>query len=690
MNRKPIHNWLALLLISSFLYACQNPQEVLESLEDPDISEEVEVPAGFDFNMNQSHTVQVLARKTNGFPMEQVLFRLYTDNPASGGALIGKGVTDESGALTLQVDVSNAEDQVFLQPSHEAWEAGKMIDLLEEDVQSIWEWDISEESTAPPSEPATTESSCQCPPGGREITWPVGTKEYVVPQGSIQCISSSIVRTFDKIVVEGSLYITNDAIVKFPGDTFHVASTGLLDICKGAGISFGGKVTEFEGDIRVDGWLEDCNASRIRYQSLSLGDGAVVAHFGNQLYLPEEGVAYHGTEKDGYIFFGGINFNGTVSGSACPEVEQGVKWRIFGESERFIEPTIICFSHCKDCEGLDNLSCGGSSVRDLYHTYNGAEEEEEVSEEICGNGIDDDGNGLIDCEDGACSAEADCERVDSDTDGIPDEKDDFPQDPSLAFSTYIPSQTGFHTYAFETGWPTQGDFDYNDLVVDINHEYLRNATGGIEKLIFHAVVRAAGETGKVAMGISLDDLAASQVASVSGTQSPSTAEAYNGVEAGQEHPVVILFEDAHNLLGTGTDKRVNSGGTESFDAPVASLEVTITFKNALESVGTCNPFIFTNGKRGQETHLKGYNPTQKVDDSFFGIGDDASQGTDSYQNKNGLPWALLFPERFAYPVEGTAIWDSYEKFHRWTQNYGRQEKSWFNISQGNPDRIVDN
>ena len=689
MNRQPVPNWLALLLIGSFLYSCQNPQEVLESLEGPDISEEVEVPAGFDFGMNQSYTVRVLARKTNGFPMKGVLFEVFTGNPASGGVLIGKGVTDESGSLPLTIDVSGAQSQVFLQPSHAAWETGKTIELLAEELQSVWEWDISEEEPGPLSEPATTTSSCQCPPGGREVAWPVGIDEYVVPQGSIQCISSSVVRTFDKIVIEGSLYITNEAIVKFPGDTFHVASTGLLDVCPGAGISFGGKVTEFEGDVRIDGWLEDCRASSVSYQSLSLGDGAVITHFSNQLYLPEEGVAYHGSGKEGHIFFGGINFNGTVSGTTCPEVQSGVKWRIFGESEPYIEPSIICFSYCKDCEGLDKLSCGNSSVRELYRSYNGIGEEE-VPEEICGNGIDDDGNGLIDCEDGACSAKAACEEIDSDTDGVPDDLDDFPQDPRLAFSTYIPSKTGFQTYAFETGWPQQGDFDYNDLVVDINQEYVRNATGGIEKLIFHTVVRAAGATGKVAMGISLDALAANQVASVRGTQSPSTAEAFNGVEAGQQHPVVILFEDAHKLLGTGTDKQVNAGGTESTHAPVATLEVTITFKDPLESVGTCNPFIFTDGKRGKETHLKGYNPTQKVDDSYFGLGDDASQGTDSYQNKNGLPWALLFPERFAYPVEGTAIWDSYEKFHRWARNYGRQEQTWFKVNQSNPDRIVDN
>ena len=682
-------NLLALLLALCFLPACQDSQDILASLDDPDFSLEIEVPAGFNFETAHKHAIQVIARKTNGYPMEGILFQVYSDDPASGGSIITKGITDESGSLQFKMELPEVHNQVFLSSTHPAWNSGRMIELDAEEVQSVWEWDLRDSSPPPTSGPATSGSSCGCPEGGREVPWPVGDAVYTVPAGSVQCISTSTVRSFEKFVVEGSLYITGNAIVKFPGDTLHVAQGGRIEVCPEAGLSLQTSVTTLEGDIFLDGWIEACKANIVRYTSLSMGDGAILSHFGNQLFLPEDGVQYHGAEKDAHIFFGGLAFNGTLSGTTCPRLDTGIKWEIFGGSEQYIEPDIICFSYCRDCEGLSGLSCGNGSTMNLHRSYN-QEEVVILPDEICGNGIDDDGNGLVDCEDGACSTSTVCQIVDSDDDHVKDEEDDFPQDASLAFSTFTPNKNGAYTYAFESGWPEQGDYDFNDLVVDITYEYLRNSVGMIEKLIIHSTVRGIGSKEKVAFGMSLDDLAATQIESVEGNNSPSISAAYNGLEALQEHPVVILFDDAHALMGSSSGKEINSGSEESLSLDPVKLSVSLSFKSPLESVGVFNPFIYTNGDRGREIHLKGYFPTDKINDEYFGTFDDASHGILSYQNKRGLPWALLIPERFAYPQEGIQLWDSYEKFNGWTRNYGRQEKTWFRRSNGKLDRVVDN
>jgi hypothetical protein len=58
--------------------------------------------------------------------------------------------------------------------------------------------------------------------------------------------------------------------------------------------------------------------------------------------------------------------------------------------------------------------------------------------------------------------------VDADNDGVNDVDDEYPTDPNKAFNNYYPSKTGSASVAFEDQWPSKGDYDLNDLVVDYN------------------------------------------------------------------------------------------------------------------------------------------------------------------------------------------------------------------------------
>ena len=62
--------------------------------------------------------------------------------------------------------------------------------------------------------------------------------------------------------------------------------------------------------------------------------------------------------------------------------------------------------------------------------------------------------------------ETQIEEEDTDNDGIIDFYDEYPDDPDKAYDTYTPSIYGWGTYAFEDLWPNQGDYDFNDLVIN--------------------------------------------------------------------------------------------------------------------------------------------------------------------------------------------------------------------------------
>jgi hypothetical protein len=68
---------------------------------------------------------------------------------------------------------------------------------------------------------------------------------------------------------------------------------------------------------------------------------------------------------------------------------------------------------------------------------------------------------------------------DTDADGATDFVDSFPDDPNLAYENYYPSQSFFGSLAFEDLWPSRGDYDFNDLVIDYQFKEILNANNEV-------------------------------------------------------------------------------------------------------------------------------------------------------------------------------------------------------------------
>ncbi|MEM9722277.1 MAG: DUF4842 domain-containing protein, partial [Bacteroidota bacterium] len=82
-------------------------------------------------------------------------------------------------------------------------------------------------------------------------------------------------------------------------------------------------------------------------------------------------------------------------------------------------------------------------------------------------------------------------------------------------------------------------------------------------------------------------------------------------------------------------------------------------------------------------------PTFLADQSFFGIFDDVSVGTNTYTDKQGLPWGLAIPESLKYPKEGVAIWNAYPLFNAWAESNGTEEQAWYEVQFASQGQIVE-
>jgi LruC domain-containing protein len=182
----------------------------------------------------------------------------------------------------------------------------------------------------------------------------------------------------------------------------------------------------------------------------------------------------------------------------------------------------------------------------------------------------------------------------------------------------------------------------------------------------------------------LEGLSPADIQSVSGTTAPSITTTSGGCESGQSKAVLIVYDNGHTLMGARNGQFINTSDTAGVILDPVELQIEVVFTTPQASIGEINPFIFTKGIRGNEIHLKGFAPTDLVDNNLFGTFSDASEGTNTYQTANGMPWGLSFSTEFSYPKEKANFLDAYPFFSNWVLSGGSEQTNWYLSSKATP------
>ncbi|MFZ4401837.1 MAG: LruC domain-containing protein [Bacteroidales bacterium] len=286
---------------------------------------------------------------------------------------------------------------------------------------------------------------------------------------------------------------------------------------------------------------------------------------------------------------------------------------------------------------------------------------------------------------------------DTDGDGISNNLDDYPSDASKAFNNYYPSKTQFGTLAFEDLWPSKGDYDFNDVVVDYRYNNITNASNYVVSIQATYIVKATGAGFSNGFGFQIPGLLPSAVQSVSGTHLTETgliSTMSNGLEANQSKATIIVFDNAWknftNFTGSNPDgfsgvNTVVNGRKGTPDTLNINIVLNQPLKTSVLGTPPYNPFIIVNKQRGKEIHLPDQAPTDLANPALFGTSSDNSSPLNGryYKTANNLPWALNIVEKFNYPTEKSKIIQGYLNFANWAQSGGLQNKDWFKSSNGN-------
>lgn len=265
---------------------------------------------------------------------------------------------------------------------------------------------------------------------------------------------------------------------------------------------------------------------------------------------------------------------------------------------------------------------------------------------------------------------------DTDNDGVPDDRDEAPNDGSYSYTTHYPAQNTFYTVAFEDLWPSRGDYDMNDVVVEYNSTHYLNAQNNVVKVTDRIRPVWAGGTLGSGFGYQLG-VPSSSVASVTKTSTyndPSFSYniSSNGTEAGQSKATIMVFDNINDLSLRASGEK-----------PLFTMDINFNGAISPSTLTTppYNPFIVINkmDNRSAEVHLPRKEPTSLANIALLGTYNDRSLPSTGryYVSDDNMPFAILIPDTFEYPTESTNISVFYPKFSEWATSNGSLSPDWY-------------
>ncbi|WP_282124246.1 LruC domain-containing protein [Algibacter mikhailovii] len=257
---------------------------------------------------------------------------------------------------------------------------------------------------------------------------------------------------------------------------------------------------------------------------------------------------------------------------------------------------------------------------------------------------------------------------DTDGDGIVDRNDSYPEDANKAFEMFTPSKYGWGTVAFEDLWPTNGDYDFNDLAVNYRVIAVLNADGEAVQIDFMINTKSNRASFTNGFGIEMKSILPSQIESVSGNIliHDYIIQNVNGTEANQDNAVIIIFDDSNSMLQ---------------EENIVSVKFTSPISTSVLGAAPFNPFMIIDKTREKEVHLA-YKEKTSLGVTTFNVEGTNNDEDGNYISNNGFPWAINIVHDFKVPKESNAVNKAYNHFNSWAISGGNDYKDWYKDNPG--------
>lgn len=655
---KPILTFIALALVFA---SCKKDSTATNPTEVPADIKELQVPASFNYETATKINAQISVKNLTDGPLEGIRVNFYNKDPFEGGKLLGSGFTAADGTLNTDVQIPTYLEEVFVECNYKGFANSYTVSTQSNIAVNFGGSPIARKFKKNKS----TNVNTRIPAGGNVYYMGTssasGLPDYLENPGDV--LSQDFLDDINSSLPSGQNVPNFNAGYLTTANEYEIVVNALSDVW----VTF---VTEGAGYKNALGYFvydtsnPPANASQIDsvfiiFSNTSLAGSGGNLNAGDKVRLGR----FPAGKSISWVLFQ----NAYNSGSNSVNVNAQ---RIYSRSDfnpetnpNLKQHTVQLVDNARELllngfEDIlrDNPACDQDFEDMLFYVtanpFTGVE---------TGNSPDI------------------TPATDTDNDGVNDAIDEFPTDPLRAFTVNYQGNLGF-----EDLWPSQGDYDFNDMVLGYDVTHVLNSQNEVKDVNADWTIRAVGAGFNNGFGWEFDNLAPSAVSSITGSslQEGIVNVSANGTESGQTYATVIAFDDVFNEISHVGGPFINTVKSDPTAAPVTK-SVNVTFNSAQDAVDVglppYNSFIFVNGDRSKEVHLSNHRPTSLANQSLFGTASDDSDANQSiyYKTANNLPWAIHIYGDYDYPVEYTPINDAHLNFGQWAQSGGTSLENWY-------------
>jgi LruC domain-containing protein len=258
----------------------------------------------------------------------------------------------------------------------------------------------------------------------------------------------------------------------------------------------------------------------------------------------------------------------------------------------------------------------------------------------------------------------------------------FALTPASAFDDLAEIETGKSTltgvYAFEDLWPNRGDYDMNDVVVNLQNQITFNSSKKVSKQTFFLTTYQKNVELQNGLAARLTAPATSKIEMK--RMAPGVTDINQAVSAN-----FSSFKDGSATVYYLTDYvEQDLGSTYILELTYKSAQSVAQVENVIE------PFVYREESDGQtwEVHIPYSKPTSRMNMSYFGKGDDCSDINKGiyYVREGNYPYAFYLSgtkaEKFFNTILGSnaankPIDTFYPTFIDWSVSKGENNKDWY-------------
>ena len=278
---------------------------------------------------------------------------------------------------------------------------------------------------------------------------------------------------------------------------------------------------------------------------------------------------------------------------------------------------------------------------------------------------------------------------------------DIEDDIQLSKGVISHPKDGWGTIMFEDQFPSLGDYDFNDFVVNYKVQFQ-----GIKKvdkkytaqyIQIGLRLKAIGGIFPYSPYLRLKEIDSDEVESIEVYETKNVIPAIDGVDLVPNKHLIIdyspLIKNLAKPAGSQYYNTEKNALVATSDLPEINILITLKKRKEVKEILEGDEFdlYLKRNDSGTEIHMNGIEPITYQypfnDKNLLPVYTNGDEEDDNYYFSAGrLIWGLRVPGNAAHAIEKANFLEAYKGFAKWAQSSGKNEQNWYN--QGNADKSL--